>query len=159
VTWEKRLTKALKRYDPQLYARRVDTLKRDKSGEFMSQTQMHVFRKSARYEVMSFEDGHILYSRPQGQFVFALTDNWVSKGDPRPWGIEPVMARLKALDLWNRGVDIFDEIEKEDEKDEESSKRDLKNNTESFLYDFASEFRKATGQINTSNLKNIKENI
>lgn len=93
-------------------------------------------------------------------FIFSLTEDWTVKSTPIEWGIEPILARLRAIDLWNSGLGVEDFIQ-EAEKSSESKKRHLMNTVEGFLYDFRSEFAKATNGINTSTLEKIdkrKEN-
>lgn len=85
------------------------------------------------------------------QIIFALTDTWVETGTPVYWGVEVVLNRLRAHDLWKSG-NVFDEIEAEDKREEEAKERALKNSTESFLIDFRKQFARATDGINTSTL-------
>ncbi len=61
-------------------------------------------------------------------FVFALTDNWTVSGVPVEWGIEVVIQRLKAIDLWNNGTTLED-LEKQHEEKAERGKRHLRNDT------------------------------
>jgi hypothetical protein len=84
-------------------------------------------------------------------FIFSLTDNWTAQGRPVDWGVEPVISRLRAMDLWNSGV-TADDVLKQNEMVEEGKSRDLRNNIESFLLDFRRQFAKATDGINTSTL-------
>ena len=139
------LTRNLKRYDSQLYA------EKDESNNVIS-----IYRKRVRYEVCAWDGGHLLYSKPDRFLIFSLTENWKSNGVPTDWGIEPVMARIKAMDLWNR--DIASDLTKSYEKRKESEKRNQDNNIESFLYDYRSQFAKATNDINTSTLSKIRRN-
>lgn len=83
-------------------------------------------------------------------YIFSLTDNWGLRGKPVPWGIEPILARLKAIDLWNQGTSTVDAILAEQEKYAASKDRERKNTLESFLYDIRRDFAKATNDINTS---------
>ncbi len=137
------LTRNLKRHDSQLYA------DKDHTNNVIS-----VFRKRVRYDVCSWDNGYLLYSQPDKYLIFSLTHNWKSNGIPTDWGIEPVMARIKAMDLWNR--DIASDLIKDYEKDKESEKRAQDNNIESFLYDFRSQFAKATNDVNTSTLSKTR---
>lgn len=75
------------------------------------------------------------------------------------WGVEPVIARLRAMDLWNSGITADDIIEQHEKADEQELK-DFRNNIESFLLDFRRQFAKATDGVNTSLLekKYRKEN-
>lgn len=87
--------------------------------------------------------------------IFSLTSNWTVKGRPIEYGIDVVLARIKAHDLW-RDDTFVDNYIKSHQKLKESQDRDLSNNIESFLYDFRSQFAKATDGINTSNLEKIR---
>ena len=101
--------------------------------------------------------GKVHLYRRRGTFsdyVFSLTDNWTIKGSPRDWGIDPILNRLRAHDLAHN-PDFFDQLNEMGEKIEESKRRDFSNSVESFMYDFRSEFAKATNDINTSCLEKI----
>lgn len=131
------LTRHLKRYDRDLFAAR--NLK----------GTMCVWAKQKRVEKVIDN----LSAVKEGRYlVMSLTDTWGVSGKPIPWGIEVVLNRLKALDL-SRNENIFKDIEREDEKVEESEKRDFSNTVESFLYDYRSEFKKSFNDVNTSNLR------
>lgn len=83
-------------------------------------------------------------------YIFSLTENWGLRGKPVEWGIEPILARLKAIDLWNQGVTSVDNLVAEQERVEEGKMRDFRNNTESFLKDFRRQFARATNDVNTA---------
>lgn len=85
-------------------------------------------------------------------FVFCLTDDWTPRTRPVPWGIEVVMNRLKAHDLW-RDDTFVEQWIKTEEKRVESKERDFKNSVESFFYDFRRQFQKATDGFNTSTIE------
>lgn len=159
---EYQITRALKAFDKTLFAKRVKVKLRRKDYDeeihkdpFIYEDQMQILRKTKMYDLAWLDRSiYLLSSRERHDLVFALTDNWNITGTPVDWGIEPIMARIKAMDMWNRGLrDIIDTMDKETEKVEESKERNMKNNVESFLYDFKSEFAKATKDINTSQLK------
>lgn len=84
-------------------------------------------------------------------FIFALTDDWTAKGKPRDWGIEVVMNRIRAIDLWKNET-VVDRLMKDYTKQAESDDRAMRNSMESFLYEFRRDFAKATNHINTANL-------
>lgn len=65
------------------------------------------------------------------------------------WGVEVIIARLKALDLW-RNDKLAEELILGYEKDEQIKQKDFRNNVESFLKDFRRQFAKATDGINTA---------
>lgn len=125
------LTKRLQGHDRYLYAQET------KLG------RIDVYRKSQ-------------YGEHPPHFVMALTDNWGVNGTPVPWGIEVVLERIKAHDLW-RDDTFVERWLAENDKVEESKARDRRNNVESFLYDFRRQFQRATNDINTSLLSKIPE--
>lgn len=132
------VNRAVKRHDPELYALNKDGV-------------IHVFRYSRRFESHRLDDeSYITWSREAPHYILSLTHNWKMAGRPVDWGILPLQAKLKAMDLWNR--DIAGDLEKDYIKDQEGSERDLRNNIEAFLYDYRREFAKATDGINTGNL-------
>lgn len=116
--------------------------------------QLCVFRKTVRhyaYEV----DGHtIIHARPDKHLIFAITDNWKMSGRPVEWGMEPVRARLNAMDMQQR-ADFMQELEASYEKDAKSMDRKLDNSLESFLYDARDKFKSDFKDINTANLAKI----
>jgi len=85
------------------------------------------------------------------QLVFAVTDNWNVTGKPREWGLTVIEARLQAIDIW-KSETVFDRLDEQFKRSEESNERDLKNNIESFLLEFRGQFARATDGINTSGL-------
>ena len=104
--------------------------------------------KAARIDVMRKSS----YGDTPPHFLFALTDDWKPTGRPVPWGIEVVINRIKAQDLWRDDTNV-DQLIAAHEKAEASKERDFKNSVESFLYDFRSQFQRATNEINTSTLE------
>lgn len=76
------------------------------------------------------------------------------KGRPAPWGLLPIINRLKAIDLWNN-PDYLDEMERNNDKVDEGKKRDFRNTVESFMKDYRPVFAKAFNGVNTSTLKKI----
>lgn len=87
-------------------------------------------------------------------FIFSLTDNWTLNGRPVDWGIDVVLNRVKACDLW-RDWNVGDETIQANEKESESRERQLKNSVESFLSEFRGQFAKATDGINTSTVEKL----
>lgn len=120
------LNRILKSYDRELYAQctklpRIDVYRRNRDG----------------------------LSAPH--FVFALTDNWSVSGRPVEWGLEVVIQRLKAIDLWNNG-ETFEDLEKQYEAKAERGAKHLRNDIESFLGEFRRQFARATDSINTGTM-------
>jgi hypothetical protein len=115
-----------------------------------------IFRKSQRVETFYLDDTTVIHSvRPAPHFVMALTHNWKANGIPVDWGLEPILARVKSLDLWNR--DIVSDLEVQEEKHLESCERDRKNKTEDFLHEFRSDFKRTFSDVNTSTLDKKKQ--
>lgn len=123
------LTRHLKAHDSQLYA------------ACHKEGRIDIYRKSS-------------YGESPPHLIFPLTDNWAVSGRPVEWGIEVILARINAMDLW-RSDSVAEDLIKSYEKRSEAQERDRKNNMESFLYDFAPQFAKATNDINTSCLEKI----
>jgi hypothetical protein len=139
-----RITREVQTYDRELYC--------DKNMEGM----LCIYRKGRRYESYQLEDGSVLtYARPSPHFVFALSDTWRATGKPVEWGVVPILNRLKALDLWNR--DLVGELEAAYDKDEESNARKRRNDTESFLLDFRSQFKKTFNDTRVANMDMKKD--
>lgn len=139
------ITKAIKLHDRELYCER--------SGE----GKLCVYRKGQRVESFRLDDDGtgadesvLHFLRPTPHFVFALTENWRMASEPRDWGLEPILARIKAHDLWNRDV-AGDAIEQE-LKESASLERERQNTIESFLLDYRRQFAKAFDGVNTSTL-------
>lgn len=125
----KSLNRHLKSYDSMLYAAETHLGRAD------------IYRKSK-------------FNCNPPSFVFSLTDTWQPTGRPVDYGIEVVLERLRALDLW-RDDTFVENYLKRITKEKEEKDRDRRNNVESFLYDFRSQFHKATNDINTSTLKKL----
>lgn len=122
----KEITRAVKGHDGCLYAQET------KPG------RIDIYRKSK-------------FGGSPPNFLFSLTDTWAPAGRPIPWGAEVVLNRLKAMDLW-RDDTFVEQLIQDAEKQEKSKERAFKNTIESFLYDFRSEFHKATSDINTASM-------
>lgn len=123
------ITRAVKSYDPCLYAQeskqgRIDLYRKNRSG---------------------MEPPH---------FLFSLTDTWQPTGRPVDWGVEPLLNRIRAMDLW-RDDQFVEKWIAQKEKMDESRDRDRRNSVEAFLYDFKGQFQKATNDINTSTLEKV----
>ncbi len=123
------IDRAVRRYDAYLFA----NLEADGA--------IHIYRKAP-------------FSVSLPHHVFTLTDTWTIHGKPVEWGIEPVLARLKAMDLWKEETEV-DRIETNLKKQDETKERDFKNNVESFLKDFRRQFARSTDGINTGSLAKI----
>lgn len=120
------LNENLKRFDSKLF------VKKESSGA------IHLYRHSS------------LGSHSPANYIMALTHDWTADGRSVEWGIEVILARLKAMDLWRDNRTMVDELLESYEKNKASERRAFRNNVEAFLYDFRRDFAKATNDINTS---------
>jgi hypothetical protein len=133
-------TKALRRYDRDLFVERT------KDGALC------VFRKVKRYKPVCVSEGFRLMNLTEcKEFVFALTDNWTLSGRPVEWGIDRVISRLQQHDAWENER-FFEELDRENEKVDESRRRALKNEAEAFWSDNRRAFQRATDDILTHSL-------
>ena len=133
-------TKALRRYDTDLF---VD---RTKDGVAC------VFRKVKRFVPVCVSEGfRLLNLISDRQFVFALTDNWTTKGKPVDWGIDDVLARVQQLDCW-ANQDFFEALDAENDKVDERNRRAMKNEMEAFWSDQRERVKRATSDILTHSL-------
>lgn len=123
----KEVNRVVRAYDYMLFAQR------ERNGA------IHIYRRT----VNSADPMH---------FVFALTENWSASSQPIEWGLEVVVARLRAMDLWKDETEV-DRVERMQQGRDESRDRARRNNVESFLHDFRKQFARATDGINTSGLK------
>lgn len=129
LTSVKALTRALKSHDAELFAQET------KPG------RVDVYRANR------------MFMHPP-HYVFSLTEDWTVNSRPVPWGIDVVVNRIKAHDLW-RDDQFVERLLKDQEKAAESEDRAFRNNVEGFLSEFRSQFHKATNGINTSTLNKV----
>lgn len=118
------ITRAVKRYDSLLYAQETH------------RGRIDIYRKSQ-------------FGCNPPHLVLSLTDTWSVHGTPREWGIEVILDRLRANDLW-RDDSFVENFIKDQEKHAESKERARRNNLEGFLGEMHSSFKKHTGDINTA---------
>lgn len=132
------LTRHLKAYDRMLFAKKYDGV-------------IHVFRKTVRYEACAWNGGTLLYTKDDRAHVLSLTKDWTVNGQSVDWGVEPVMARLKEIDGWNK--QLFDEMLENHRKVDEGKDKAFKSQNEDFLKDFRREFAKAYNGFNVAQMK------
>ena len=128
-------TRALKRYDVDLYAGRT------KDGALC------VFRKHKSFELVFDEDGLKLFNlvtRPQ--FIFAITENWGLSGKPCQWGIDHVLDHVRKIDT-QANERLFEEMDEANDRVDKAERRKMRNEIESFWIDNRREFVKATDDI------------
>lgn len=128
------VTKVVRDYDPCLYAME------------MPDGRIDIYRKNREN-----------ISPPH--FIFSLTDTWQPSGRKVDWGVDPILNRIRAHDLW-RDDGFVESWIADDEKRAESRDRSRRSGVEDFLYDFRGQFNKTFNDVNTSNMNKIskKEN-
>lgn len=132
------LNQAIQSHDRDLYVRR------ESHG-------INVYRKGTAFDYFDLDGFRLLYSRPNPKFILALTDNWNVTGKPVDWGIEPVIQRLKAIDMqgdFNEVTTLMDQME----KDEEQKIISKRSKFEDMAKEMRPVFAKAFDGVNTSTL-------
>ena len=138
------ITRALRDYDYKLYC--------DKNKE----GKLCVYRKSHRVEAYDLGEGKILnVVKDAPHFIFALTHNWKSAGDPVPWGVLPILERLQKADLWKN--DLAEKCIQETEAFQAEKNRERHNHVESMLIEDKSKYAKMFSDINTGSMNKNKK--
>lgn len=139
---ELRINQILKKHDEKLF------LNKNYKGE------LQIMREKYVSNTYSFDNRVLTVYEPNHVYIMSLTEDWTSKTAPVDWGLEAISRRLKEIDGWNPDS-VISQMRKENEKVDKSKKRDFENKVESFAYEWRDEFKKATSDINTSNLKKL----
>lgn len=136
--WITRLTRELRKFDRDLFARR--------DGEFVN-----VYRWRKFYQRHDLEGGTALFvvDRQPG-YIMSLTSNWSLTGKPVAWGIEPIMQRIQEIDAHNR--DVYANLMAEREKAEKSKERAESGHFEDIARETRNEFKQAFADYNVSQL-------
>lgn len=130
----------LKRYDKDLFCSCTE------------QGKWAVFRRTKRYvPVLVTEDFKLLNLIEAKELVFALTDSWTMTGQPRAWGIDFILNRLREIDL-QANERLIEEMDERNERVDKSKERDFTNHAEAFWSDNRRAFAKATDGILTHSL-------
>lgn len=128
-------TRAVKRYSSDLFCAPNN------------QGVLCIFRKIKRYvPAYVSDDFKLLNLIEDKQFVFSLTDTWSLNGQPRAWGIDQVVDRLREIDTWARER-FFEEMEAQNERVQKSKDRAISNELEAIASESRREFAKATNDI------------
>lgn len=139
---EPRLTRRLKEYDRDLYAYKSI------SGTIM------IMRQANRLEASDYWQEDVDPALLHPQFIFALTDTGTLQGKPVTWGIEPILARLKGMDIW-RNDSWLTERKTRIEAEKKDKERQQKEEFRALAADIRKDFAKATNDINTSTVAKI----
>lgn len=143
-TWQdskaKFINRVVKAHDYELYA------ERNTDGIIV------IYRRGKRY-VPFMEDSDSCYyvTQESPHFVCALTHNWQTNGNPRDWGADIVVNRVKSHDLWNQ-EDFFKKMEETNEKVDKSKSQDFRNNAEAFFSDTHKLWKRDFSDIRTANM-------
>lgn len=136
----RRVHKEVSRYDSLLYAVRHG-----------SQVQIYRQGYSLKDRMLPLElEDHV--GRPNPQFILALTDDWTLKGQPVNWGLECIMTKLKSMDSWRRGDDVYKTMLEHRERAERDEQRIKRNEIRDIAKDARRDFAKATDGINTGTM-------
>lgn len=132
------LNRHLKHYDRELYAAR--------SGH-----TYQIYRKSYRWDSYEYQGQGLAVLREQPHYIISLTDTWKPDGKPVEWGIEPLLAQIRSMDLW-RDRGMYAEMVKKREREERWKEDTRSNNIRAAAIDMKRDLAKATNDINTSTL-------
>lgn len=143
-SWQEiRLTGAVKRHDPKLF------VKKGYRGVTL------VLREHFVHHAYDVDGQTIFCLEPAPHYIMALTDTWSASGIPCEWGVEPILERLKMIDGWNKQSFVNQEMEKVNEKADQSKQRETFNKIEDAAYESHSVFKKTFADINTASMKKI----
>lgn len=109
-------------------------------------------RKATVWEDFHVDGSRVLYSRQVPQVVFALTDTFTQMGRPIDLGIEPLVQRIRAIDLqgdFNESKEIVDRLE----KDEDIKSKDRSRHFEDMAREVRPMFKKAFSDVNVSSFE------
>ncbi len=138
----KRISSVIKTHDRELYCE-------------MREGKLCIMRKSARIEAYDVNGTTIHFVRSAPFFIFALTEDWRFDSEPRDWGLEPILHKIRSHDLWSR--DLAGECLKQTEKMTEVRARERSNNNEAFLKDYRRQFAKTFDDVNTGSMDKTKD--
>ena len=118
--------------------------------------RVNLYRKTRTLVPFEYQGQAYAYAKDTLSLVFSLSEDWTLRTPPRNWGIDKVLNRIRECDLWNADSPVSN-IQKQQEKVDESAERARKNTFEAVASEYRSTFKKAFSEINTSTLdKNFK---
>lgn len=91
---------------------------------------------------------------PNHHYIMSLTDTWTVFGNPTFYGETYLLDRLGFIDTW-KSDSMANQMEKHNEKIDQSSKRAFNNEVEAFTHDFRNDFKKTFSDVNTSSMEKI----
>lgn len=138
-----RINRHLKLYDKSLYSYR------NFHGKVL------IMRKADRLEASDYGQDDIDLAELRPQYLFALTTDWNVHSPAVEWGIEPLMQKLKSMDVW-RDDQWVKNRRRDNERVNADQKRIRRNELKATAADMRRDFAKATNDINTSTLEKVE---
>jgi len=132
-----RINQEVRKYDRDLFAYRGG------NGAIL------ILRKANRLEASDYNQTLPNLASLNPQLVLACTDNWRADGVPCDRGLEPIIEKLRAMDLWSKDG-VLDQLRKNREAEEDQRKRTFRNNVGAMAADMRSQFAKATNDFVTT---------
>lgn len=129
-----RVNQEVRKYDRDLFAYRGG------NGAIL------ILRKANRLDASDYNQSLPNLASLNPQLVLALTDNWRVDGVPCDQGLEPIMDRIKFMDLWSK-EGVLEKLRKNREAEEDNRKRTFRNNVGAMAADMRSEFARATNNL------------
>lgn len=134
--------------------REIQMLDRDLYCEKDGRGVHHIMRRGFTQDSYEMNNAVIRFILPMPRHITSLTNNWSVSGHGVDWGLEPIIKKLREIDGHN-SKSIVNQLEKQMEHMDQDKKRDMKNKTEDFLYDFHGKFKSTFSDVNTSNMQKI----
>lgn len=107
-----------------------------------------IMRQADRLEASDYNQIEPEVASLHPQIIFALTDDWKATGHPVEWGLEPIMRRLRWMDLWN-DPEILERVQKNNETCERDEERQKHNTIRAMVADMRTDLNKAFKDYNT----------
>lgn len=142
-----RINQLVKAYDYNLFASRN------------SKGVIGIFKNNKIARSFTFEGSTYTYFEDAPHLILSLTDNWNISGKSVDWGLDQIWMRLCRIDSWTTESQSFEEINKHNQKIDDSKKREFRNKNEAFFDDQRESWKKAFSDVNTSNLINHDKKI
>ncbi len=131
----RRLNRELRSYDRKLFAVQAST------------GVIHVLRRADKWEAADAMDIEEAEKSTRPQFIFATTDDWTQTGEPREWGLEPIMDHLRWMDSWTAAESPLAKLKRNREALERDQKRAWQNTNRAIAADARRDFARATNEF------------